>query len=322
MDMLHSLYTVKQLENSVPTRTRRTAAFTLTLVSATSLLLAGCSSSAEPATSESAADVTSAVDETLRALLPDDIQESGVIAVGSPYSLKPSIFTDDDGEPAGISVDMGEALGEILGVTFEWSEAPDPVTALQSGGIDVSLGYLSDSPSREEVLTMVPQFLNTSTLLVPADSDVTDIESMCGEVLAVVAGSQQENRATSISDESCADDPIQITAFSGAKDAITQVQSGRAAAFAAPRMILEGVVAGSDGAFAVTDADYADFPFAMGVTLDHGDLAEALAGALNVLLENGTYADILAEWDASDVALTADQIGVNTGSTDVFPVNQ
>jgi polar amino acid transport system substrate-binding protein len=304
-------------------RSTRTLVLSATLLAA-AVTLAACASPTTAAEETTAPDggTAAVVDESLAELLPADIRDSGVVKVGSPYSLKPSIFTDDAGAPQGISVDLSEALGEVLGVEFEWEEAADPVTALQSGAIDVSIGYLSDSPAREEVLTMVPQFLNTSTLLVPADSEVAEIESMCGEVLAVVSGSQQEKSATAISDAECAADPIEITSFPGAKDAITQVQSGRAAAFVAPRMILEGVVESSAGAFAVTDADYTDFPFAMGVTTDNADFAEALAGALQVLFDNGTYADILAEWDVSDIALSADQIGVNTGSTAAFPVNQ
>jgi polar amino acid transport system substrate-binding protein len=305
------------------TRLTRTAVLGATLF-AVAVAVAGCASSPtaaeEPTTP--ATDTALTVDDSLAELVPTDIRESGVVTVGSPYSLKPSIFTNDAGAPQGISVDLSEALGEVLGVEFEWEEAADPVTALQSGAIDVSIGYLSDSPPREEVLTMVPQFLNTSTLLVPADSDVTDVESLCGEVLAVVSGSQQEKRATAVSDAECDSTPIEIAPFAGAKDAITQVQSGRAAAFMAPRMILEGVVESSSGAFAVTDADYPDYPFAMGVTTDNANFADALAGALKVLVDNGTYADILAEWDVADIALTTEQIGVNTGSTAVFPVNQ
>lgn len=294
----------------------------LALAAIAALALAGCSGTSEPAQeSTSAAAPVLTVDEAARALLPSDIQNSGVITVGSPYSLKPSIFTDDEGNPAGISVDMGDALGEILGVDIEWQEAADPVTALQAGTIDMSMGYLSDSPAREKALTMVPQFLNMTTLLVPVGSKVTDIASMCGMTLAVVAGSQQQATATAINTEDCAYDPIVITEFSGAKDALTQVQSGRANAFAAPRMILEGVVASASDTFAVTDANYDDYPFGMGFAKDSTGLADAIAAALLVLVESGTYQDILDEWDAGDIALTADQVGVNIGSSDAFAVN-
>ncbi len=288
-------------------------------------LLAGCSSGAPDAgaASETPMPIPSASqDETLHALLPQSVQSSGALKVGAPYALKPSIFTDDAGEPEGISVDLSAALGQVLGVQFNWAEAADPVTAIQSGNINLSMGFLSDSPAREQVLTMVPQFQNTSTLLVPAGSTVTDIKSMCGKVLAVVSGSQQEKRANTVSSESCGSDPVQVTAFPSPKDALTQVQSGRADAYVAPRMILQGIVDTSNGAFAVTDANYPDFPFAMGVTKDNGDLAKALAGALQKLYDDGTYTQILEKWDVTDIALEADQIGVNTGSTAVFPVNQ
>lgn len=303
-----------------PHRAGITAAF----IGVTALALASCSTGADETSdldTDGSPSSTAYVGE-LNALLPDDIRDAGSLTVGAPYALRPSIYTDDAGDPIGISVDMSEAFGEILGIDFEWQETADPVTGLQSGAIDVSMGFLSASPSREEVLTMVPQFLNTSTLLVDAGSDVTDIESLCGEVLAVVSGSQQEISATAISEESCAGEPIDVTSFAGAGDAITQVQSGRASAFVAPRMILEDVVDSSNGAFAVTDADYPDYPFAMGVTLDNADLADALVGALQEIVDNGTYAAILEEWGVADIALSDDQIGVNLGSTDAFAVNE
>lgn len=309
---------------SVSTPARRL----LPLLGATVLslsLLAGCASggsdaAAGDAPSESATPAP--YDETLHALLPEKVQSAGVLKVGAPFALKPSIFTDDSGAPVGISVDLSHALGQVLGVDLEWEEAADPVTAIQSGNIDLSMGYLSDSPAREEVLTLVPQFQNTSTLLIPSGSKIEDIEGMCGEVLAVVSGSQQEKRANTVSAASCGSNPVQVTSFPSPKDALTQVQSGRAAAYAAPRMILQGIVDSSSGAFAVTDANYPDYPFAMGVTKDNADLAKALAGALTELYDQGIYTQILEKWDVADIALEADQIGVNTGSTAVFPVNQ
>jgi polar amino acid transport system substrate-binding protein len=284
--------------------------------------LAGCTASAADPDVDASGAPSSLYDEALHALLPEDVQSAGVLTVGAPFALKPSIFTDDAGEPVGISVDLSVALGEVLGVEFEWVEAADPVTAIQSGNIDLSMGFLSDNPTREEVLTMVPQFQNVSTLLVAADSDIADIEGMCGEVLAVVSGSQQEKRAATISAESCGSDPVQVTPFPSPKDALTQLQSGRAEAYAAPRMILEGIVESSGGALAVTTANYPDYPFAMGVTIDNADLAQALAGALKKLYDEGVYAQILDDWDVAEIALEPEQIGVNTGSTAAFPVNQ
>ncbi|RFA10896.1 hypothetical protein B7R54_18040 [Subtercola boreus] len=307
--------------------TRITA--TIATASAIALLASGCSSTSA-GTEAAAADTTGttvahSVDESLRALLPKEVLDAGVVNVGAPYVLPPSVGIGDGAEPVGISPDLAAAFGDILGVDFVWRDVKEPIPAIQSGAIDISIGFLSDTPARQQVLTMIDQMQNQSAILVPKENadKVTDIASMCGMTLAVVSGSQQEIRAKTISDAECAAKPITINPFTSAADATTAVQSGRASGFVAPALILANTVktSGDGSTFALTDARYPDNPFAMGVALDRKDFAAAILGALKILVADGTYHEIMEKHGAADIELTEDQVVINGGGTSAFPID-
>lgn len=290
------------------------------------ILLSGCSSAAESAVSTP--EPTSAgyeVHEDLRALLPEDIISAGVIKVGTPYSLPPSISVGDSGEPVGITPDLAAAFSQILGVDFVWSDVAQPIPALQAGTLDLSMGALGDTAERQKVLDFVDQMQNKSAILVAKGNpdNVTDIESLCGLPVAVISGSQQEIRARAISDSSCGGSPIDVRPFQTAADGTAQVQSGAVAGLIAPGLIVlhTAETAGDGSVFEVTSARYADNPFAMAMAKDRGSLSEAILGALKVTYDDGTYAAIMAEYGASDIALEPDQVVINGGGTSAFPVD-
>lgn len=80
-------------------------------------------------------------------------REEDVIRVGMDLKYPP-FETVIDGKPAGISVDIAEALGEYLGkkVKVVNTEYSSLIPALQSGEIDMILGSMSKTEERAQVV--------------------------------------------------------------------------------------------------------------------------------------------------------------------------
>ena len=72
-------------------------------------------------------------------MLPADIKESGTVRVASGVSFPPMEYFDTDNKTVlGFDADLGKALGEVLGVEFEF----------QNTNFDGIIGGLAAGPVR------------------------------------------------------------------------------------------------------------------------------------------------------------------------------
>lgn len=264
--------------------------------------------------------------EDLASLLPEDVRESGEIVVGTPMGIPPGVGRNDDGTPFGIAPDVGEAMGELLEVEFVWEEVefPGVIPGLQSGRYDISMGVIGDTPERQEVLDFVDLMVNESVLMVVKEDEgsITGLEDLCGGTVGVLAGSLQIQKVEQGSEDcqAAGEDPIEVSEYQDTNDGYPQLQSGRLDAFMSPYLVLSQVVAevGDGDTFALADARYPDHPWAIGINKGRDELTEALHAALEELVADGTYEQILEEWNAADAALAPDQVMINGAGTPAF----
>lgn len=291
-------------------------------------LLAGCSSSANESTGTSPdPTVTPAQASTeLHDMLPTEIQEAGVIEIGTPLNNAPMIFLNAAGEPTGAAFEVANALGAVLGVEVEFTELafPGVIPGLQTTDFDLSMGVIGDTAERQQLLDFVDLMKNDSGLLVAKGNpeEVTDLTSLCGATVGTLAGALQIAlvQDASATCEADGDDPITVNEYASGTDGQAQVASGRIAAYIAPFVSIAytAKTAADGGTFEVTEARYPSNPWAIAMTKDRGTLADAVLGAMAEIVENGTYGDILAGYDVDDAALSSDQVLINGAGTAAF----
>ncbi len=187
------------------------------------------------------------------------------------------------------------------------------------------MGVIGDTPERQELLDFVDYNEGVSGILLPADTESVDaLTDMCGDTVGALAGSLQITFINAASEDCTADGDAAITVneYASATDAQAQVASGRVAGFMAPLLTIQyaASTAGDGTTFTVASQQYlTGLPAAIGFAKDRGTLGQALLGAMQELVENGTYDEILARYDAEDGALPADRIVINGAGTDAFP---
>jgi polar amino acid transport system substrate-binding protein len=282
------------------------------------LVVSGCggdseATSAANTTSESRAPAEA--DDDLAAMVPEDIAEDGVLSVGSDTTYPPGEFLDEDGETiVGFDVDLFKAVAQKLGLEAEFETAPfDSIIAgVGSGRYEVGVSSFTINRERLEQATMVSYFNAGTQWAAKADNpEGVDPESACGLSIAVQKGTVQVDDLTARSEEceAAGEEPITIDQYEGQDEATAAVVSGKDAAVLADSPVMAYAVEQTNGRLELVGDIYDAAPYGYVVAKEQTDLAQAIAGAVAALIEDGTYESVLAEW------------GVEAGGIDAPTVN-
>jgi polar amino acid transport system substrate-binding protein len=251
--------------------------------------------------------------------LPDSVKSSGVIKVGAPRTIPPHVFLRD-GQLVGIAVDLAKEMEPILGVKFEWNDMqwPGIIPGLQSGSIDVSMGMVSFKPERKEILNMIPYVRDGSSLLVDADrTDITDDpQTLCGQTVGAV---QASNFVTILEAESqkCVANgkpEIKILQFSGNSAVQAAFQAKNVDAWIHTTVEMGSIVKALDGKakmYTPKSEGWTAPPVTIAIAKDQSGLAEAIQGALQILVKDGRYKAAMETYDNGQSVMDSSEIVIN-----------
>ena len=298
------------------TRTNRRTLCVLgaALAVAACLLTSACGEATTPDASAEAHSPQ--VNSTLRGQLPQSVLDRGVLRVGTDASYAPMSFFGPDGRTiVGVEPDLGAEIGHVLGlkVRFVQTDFTKLLTKVSRGDLDLAMSAMTDTAQRARQVDFVDYFgAGTSIVVRRGNPDgITEIEDLCGKAVAVEQGTTQVDLLDR-AEKNCAGAPIDVKTFSTNSDALVQLRTGRAVAVLNDLPPAEFLVndsrTKSEYQLAST-AQYEPGLYGVVVPKDQPGLREALQGALEELLRNGDYADVLAAWHVSDGAV--DRISVN-----------
>lgn len=294
---------------------------TLALVSSAALLLGGCTAGGNDAASENGETKVS-VDEELRAMLPERIQESGVVVIGGTFDNPPVLFASesDATKPAGVAYDLSLAVGELLGIEPEWrnTQWAGQLPGLDAGTLDIAWGQATVTEERElSLYDMIPFYLAPLAVLVAEGNPagITSFESMCGATIGGAIGAIQEYYVGLANEAFCVPQgkpEITYQSYNTAEE--VALASGSIDGVIDTWPVLVGAAAQLKGVEAVrlTDADEFDSGLA-GIVFskDQPELSQAFAAALQKLWDEGVYQQILDDHKVPDAVLERDQLVVN-----------
>lgn len=285
------------------------------------LAAAGCGgSSSGPAPRTAPSGAASPSGASLATLLPQKVRDAGVLRVGSDIAYAPVEFFDTDGKTAiGIDPDLGAALGKVLGVRLEFQNGTFDglITALRSQRIDLVMSALSDTPERQKLIDFVDYFTAGTSILVRKGNpeNITTLDDFCGRTIALQRGTTQEEVATKQA-ATCRQrgKPLKVLAFDRDTEALLQVKQGRAVADMNdfPVAAYNAKTAGGGNDFEVVGEQIQAGPYGIGVRKQDTEVRDALQQALQRLIDDGTYAQILQKWNVSQGAVA--KATINGGS--------
>jgi polar amino acid transport system substrate-binding protein len=289
----------------------------IALTAAAGLALAGCGEDTTDTTgTDTESPATAATtDAELAALIPEAVAEDGVILVATDASYAPNeFFAEDNTTLIGMDVDLGTALGEVLGLEVRFENAPfdSIIPGLESGKFELGMSSFTINPERLQVVDMVSYFVAGTAWAVPVDNpgDVSP-DSACGKKVAVQKATVQVDDITARSEECLAggESEITIDQYTLQTDATTAVVSGKDDAMLADSPVVAYAVKQTGGQLELVGDSYDDAPYGIAVPKDDPDFAAAVQGALQALIDGDRYVEILDEW------------GVAAGAVDTAEIN-
>ncbi len=287
------------------------------IASAAALLFTGCvDNTVQPSTSaEGDTGASIAVDEAAVALLPAEIKDAGVLVVGTDAAYPPNEYKDADGNPIGWDVDLVDALGQKLGLEIQYEIASfDKIIPSVTGGtMDMGMSSFTDNAERQKQVDFVDYYSAGILWAAPAGKTV-DPDDACGLKVAVQATTYEHTDELPAKNQACLDagkPAIEILPFDTQEAAANAVVLGQADAMSADSPVTGYAITQTDGkleaAGEVFDSAPYGFPVAKG-----SELAKAVQAAMQSLVDDGTYEQILSEWGVE--AGGVDTIEINAGS--------
>jgi polar amino acid transport system substrate-binding protein len=255
----------------------------------------------------------------LSAKLPADIRTAGVVKIGTEALYPPFESLADDNETiVGLDPDLAHALGKLLGVKVEFTNTAFDglLTALDGGRFDMVIAAVTDTKERQAEYDFVDYFLTGQSIVVKKGNPegITGIDDLCGHPVAVLKASTQEKLLEGFNKDECKADPITVTALQSDKDALVQVQTGRAdASFTQDAVgVYNSKTIGGGNQFEIANSE-ALLPTPVGIVFTKKDteLRDVVKAAIDELIANGTYEYLLAKHDMGQGAV--DQAELNAG---------
>ncbi len=296
------------------------------LVLSVALLAAACGGGgddegAEAAPSsgaEAAAEVEA--DPELTAMLPQEIQDAGSVEVGTEALYPPYEYLDEDGETIiGLDPALLDAITARLGIDHNLTNTAFDglLPALDGDRFDLVAAAVTDTVARQENYDFVDYFQAGQAIVVAAGNPegIAGVEDLCGQPVSVLVSSAQESLLNQFNEEECANDPIEVTSLPTDQDALIQVQSGRAVATFTQEPVgrYNAAQIGGGNAFEVANEETL-FPSPLGYVFGKEDteLRDAWQAALQSLIDDGTYGEILESYELQSGAVT--EATINSGT--------
>jgi polar amino acid transport system substrate-binding protein len=301
----------------------------LATVAVLAFIIAACGSSSDsssPTASVPAGgfDISAVTaDPALNAMLPDDIKSAGVIKVATNIPYPPwEMYTEvGSQQPTGIDYDLSQALAAKLGVesTFDQTVFDAIIPALLAGKEDIVMASMFDNAERQKELDFVDYATDGYGILVLKGNPegIETIDDLAGKKVAVQSGTSQVEELEKLKAQFEAEGKgtIEILRFPQDSDALLAVKSGKAEAQMDDQSVAEYTVKTFDDGNAFESLDdpsvteaFESAIIGIGIPKDNPQLRDALQKALQALIDDGTYLQILEKYGEEKLAVESAQI--------------
>jgi polar amino acid transport system substrate-binding protein len=248
-------------------------------------------------------------DDAIAALLPEAIASAGTLVVGADLSYAPAEYLDEDGTtPIGYDVDLTAAIAAVLGVEAD-VQAADFTAIIPAIGskYDVGISSFTITGERMDQVNMVQYFQAGESFATqagnPGEVDAADI---CGRIVGVQTGTWEDELLTEAiaqceEDGKEAPEPLR---YESQADVTTALVGGKADLMWADSPVIAYAITQSAGKLEALGDVRQVSPQGIVVSKDDAALTEAIQKAVQKLIDDGVYLEILEAWGNADGAVT------------------
>ncbi|MFD9699872.1 ABC transporter substrate-binding protein [Lentzea sp. NPDC059081] len=300
-----------------------------TLLVALALVLAACGTAeSEPSTSGGTNlnvnlgpdqnRVTAAKDDKIASKVPEKFRSKGELSIGGDAGTSPPLrfYATDDKTVIGVEADIATLIADVLGLKpkIEVSSWENLFVGLDSGAYDLGLSNITVTEARKEKYDFATYRLDTLAFEAKKGGSwkVKEPKDVAGKVIAVSSGTNQEKILVDWSTKNVAAGlaATDIKYYQKASDYYLALQSGRIDAYLGPNPT-SAYHAATSGQTEVI-GNFSGGATVQGkiaaTTKKDSGLVGPVQEALNQLIANGKYAEVLKRWGLSDEAVPTSEI--------------
>lgn len=289
----------------------------LSLVAVLSCLVVACGAPASPSStsSSSSSDSAAAFPETSFTSLPKKDpaiarlfpKDTGTITVATAPNIPPATFQDKNGSITGFETDIVRAVAALSGrkITIAGVGFDGIIPGLQAGRYGMAFGTIGIHPDRVEILDMIAISKSGDAIVTETDSDltITDYDDMCGLSVALLTGSTYVKYVTDAS-HNCTSDgksAIDIQNYPQQANVDLALLNGRAELEVTDQVAALYQSNQHPGRLTIQSAINVN-PNGLVLPKD-SPLTKPMARAIQTLIDDGTYAQIMQYWHATDAGV-------------------
>ena len=230
----------------------------------------------------------------------------GVLTVGTNAEFPPFEYVGDNGEPDGFDIALIKAIGEKLGVEVQvenmefdslvasiGSKIDIAIAGMTGRKTDVAIAGMTITKERQESVDFSnPYYMAVQYVILPEGSEIASAKDLEGKAIGVQLGTTGDFIAEEISGAN-------VSQYNKALDAVNDLINGRLDCVIVdknPALVFESRF---EGQVKALDGDVFGFePEEYAIALPKGDtvLADKINGALQEMMEDGTFDALVAEY--------------------------
>jgi polar amino acid transport system substrate-binding protein len=277
--------------------------------------------SVAPSVEASASPAVSAAASAVASLAADQLIFAGKLVICSDIPYPPQEFFDDQGNPIGSDIEIGQEIAKRLGLQPQIENAVfDTIIAAVTGGkCDMVISAQNITADRVKQVDMIPFFQAGQSFVVAKGNPqaINTTDDLCGKAIGAETGTTEVDYLNGTGDfkgdglsKACTDKgkaKIDTKEFEKDSDALLALQGGQVAAYFADSPVAGYYTVQHPDQFELSPIKPLDSALeGISVPKDHVGLRTAVQAALVSMITDGTYTTILKKYGDDSGAITAD----------------
>ncbi|MEP4038598.1 transporter substrate-binding domain-containing protein [Pseudophaeobacter sp.] len=226
----------------------------------------------------------------------DKIKEDGVIRIAMSGAYPPFNFVNDSNEVVGFDPAVGAEIAKRMGVEVEIvTTAWDGIIGgLLANKYDAIVGSMSITEERQQVVDFVGPYYTTKRAIFAKPGGITSAAALGEAKVGLTLGETHEAWAREMG--------YDVRTYKGLPELLLELEHGRVDVIVNDSIaaILAMKETGQDYIM-ITDFETEEFGAGIAIRKGNPELAAAMQGALDAMMEDGTYLEIANKWVGGDI---------------------
>ena len=241
-------------------------------------------------------------------------EEQKTFTVGFDAEYPPYGYMDENGEYTGFDLELAQAVCDLEG----WELVKTPIDwdskdmELNSGSIDCIWNGFTMNGREDDYTWSKPYVDNSQVIVVPENSDVTDLSGLAGKIVGVQAASAALELLSDGGDQAdLAATFGSLQQFPDYNNAFVELQAGSIDAVAMDIGVAQYQLKQKEG-YKILDEKLNSEKYAIGFKLGNEELRDTVDAALDQLVTDGTFDKLAEKYELTDMVC----LGTDEGETE------